>query len=116
MKLFHENPIFETVKSKVIISLFETVRLSVSISPRNLYNSLKSIKEKSFCKAATGSLMGHYKPKIRSLAPRLFNFFFMLNSIKHEILNVPKYKNIKKFSIFQAHISIECFFFFAHQC
>ena len=38
---------FETVKSKVIISLFETVKLSVSISPRNLYNSLKSIKEKS---------------------------------------------------------------------
>ena len=37
---------FETVKSKVIISLFETVRLSVSISPRNLYNSLKSIKER----------------------------------------------------------------------
>ena len=45
MKLFHENPIFETVKSKVIISLFETVRLSVSISPRNLCNSLNSIKE-----------------------------------------------------------------------
>ena len=39
---------FETMKSKVIISLFETVRLSVSISPRNLYNSLKSIKEKIF--------------------------------------------------------------------
>ena len=33
------------MKSKAIISLFETVRLSVSISPRNLYNSLKSIKE-----------------------------------------------------------------------
>ena len=49
MKLFHEKPFFfETVKSKVIISLFETVRLSVSISPRNLYNSLKSIKEKSY--------------------------------------------------------------------
>ena len=29
----------------MIISLFETVRLSVSISPRNLYNPLKSIKE-----------------------------------------------------------------------
>ena len=38
--------IFETVKSKVIISLFETVRLSVSISPRNLYNSLKSMNLK----------------------------------------------------------------------
>ena len=37
---------FQTGKSKVIISLFETVRLSASISPRNLYNSLKSIKEK----------------------------------------------------------------------
>ena len=39
---------FETVKSKVIISLFETVRLSVSISPINLYNPLKSIKESVF--------------------------------------------------------------------
>ena len=36
------------MKSKVIISLFETVRLSVSISPRNLYNSLKSIKESNY--------------------------------------------------------------------
>ena len=33
------------MKSKVIISLFETVRLSVSISLRNPYNSLNSIKE-----------------------------------------------------------------------
>ena len=39
---------FETVKSKMIISLFETMRLSVSISPRNLYYSLKSIKEKNY--------------------------------------------------------------------
>ena len=36
---------FQTVKSKVIISLFETVRLSVSISLRNLYNSSNSIKD-----------------------------------------------------------------------
>ena len=36
---------FETVKSKAIISLFKTVRLSVSISLRNLYYALKSIKE-----------------------------------------------------------------------
>ena len=45
MRLHHEIAIFQTVKSKVIISLFETVRLSVSISLRNLYNSLNSIKE-----------------------------------------------------------------------
>ena len=54
-KLFHESYFFivffffflffEIVKSKLIISLFETVRLSVSISSKNLYNSLKSIKD-----------------------------------------------------------------------
>ena len=44
-KLFHENPIFETMKFKIIISLFGTVGLSVSILQRNLYNSLKRIKE-----------------------------------------------------------------------
>ena len=48
MRLLHEIAIFQTVKSKVIISLFETVRLSVSILLRNLYNSLNSIKEKFF--------------------------------------------------------------------
>ena len=45
MRLLYEIAIFQTVKSEVIISLFETVRLSVSISLRNLYNSLNSIKE-----------------------------------------------------------------------
>ena len=45
MRLLHEIAIFRTVKSKVIISLFETVRLSISISLRNLYNSLNIIKE-----------------------------------------------------------------------
>ena len=45
MRLLHEIDIFQTVKSKVIISLFEIVRLSVSISLRNLYNSLNNIKE-----------------------------------------------------------------------
>ena len=45
MRLLHEIAIFQIVKSKVIISLFETVRLSVSISLRNLYDSLNSIKE-----------------------------------------------------------------------
>ena len=48
MRLLHEIAIFQTVKSKVIISLFETVRLSVSISLRNIYKSLNSIKERNF--------------------------------------------------------------------
>ena len=45
MRQLHEIAIFQTVKSKVVTSLFERVRLSVSISLRNLFNSLKSIKE-----------------------------------------------------------------------
>ena len=57
MRLLHEIAIFQTVKSKVIISLFETVRLSVSISLRNNYNSLNSIKEKRLHQASSsGSL------------------------------------------------------------
>ena len=56
MRLLHVIAIFQTVKSKVIILLFETVGLSVSISLRNLYNSLNSIKErKSFVVDYTGS-------------------------------------------------------------
>ena len=45
MRLLHEIAIFQTVKSKVTISLLETVRLSVSISLRNFYISLNSIKQ-----------------------------------------------------------------------
>ena len=34
----------------------------------------------------------------------------MLGSAEHEILNAHKYKNIKEFSIFQAHIRLERYF------
>ena len=46
LKLYFNKQISisETVKSKVIISSFETVRLSVKISPRNIHNSLKDRK------------------------------------------------------------------------
>ena len=51
MKLFHENPIFwnsEIESDNFTVwnsEIIQTVRLSVLISPTNLYNSLKSIKE-----------------------------------------------------------------------
>ena len=47
MKLFHENPIFWNSEIESDNFTVWTVRLSVSISLRNLYNSLKSIKEKT---------------------------------------------------------------------
>ena len=34
----------------------------------------------------------------------------MLNSAEHEILDAHKWKYIKKFSIFQAQITLECYF------
>ena len=62
MRLLHKIAIFQTVKSKVIISLFETVRLSVSISLRNLYNSLISIKEKQIYVSTAKILFDVVKP------------------------------------------------------
>ena len=53
----------------------------------------------------------HYYSLINMKNSRDYKTFFMPNSAKHEILNAPKYKNIKKFSIFQAQISLESFFF-----
>ena len=44
------------------------------------------------------------------LWPRGYKMFSMLNSAEHEILNAHKYKNINKFRIFQAPISLECYF------
>ena len=42
--------------------------------------------------------------------PRGYKTFSMLNSAEHEIINAHKFKSIKKISIFQAHISLECCF------
>ena len=36
-------------------------------------------------------------------------------TVEHEILNAHKYENIKKYSMFQAQISLECYFL-AHKC
>ena len=38
MKLFHDNPIFETVKSEVIVSQSETTKLSILILSRKSLN------------------------------------------------------------------------------
>ena len=49
---------------------------------------------------------------IASLTPglKVIKKIFMLNSVEHEILNAHKYINMKKFSFFQAKMSIECYF------
>ena len=42
--------------------------------------------------------------------PRGYKTFFVLNSVEHEISYAHKYKNIKKFGLFKAQLSLECYF------
>ena len=44
------------------------------------------------------------------IRPRGYKTFFVLNSVEHEISNAHKYKNIKKFGLFKAQLSLECYF------
>ena len=41
---------------------------------------------------------------------RGYKTFFVLNLVEHEISNAHKYKNIKKFSVFKAQLSLDCYF------
>ena len=41
---------------------------------------------------------------------RGYKTFFMLNSNEHAVSDAHEYKNIKKLSIFQAQIILECYF------
>ena len=54
-------------------------------------------------------------PHLDLLWARGYKTFFKLNSAAHEILNAPKYENIKKFSNFWAQISLDAIFP-AHKC
>ena len=62
----------------MIISLFETVRLSVLISPRNLYNSFKSIK-KTFCQPCMPFFL--YLPENKTTARRPRMHFITIENI-----------------------------------
>ena len=42
--------------------------------------------------------------------PQGYKTFFMLNLVEHEILNAHKFKNIKEFGLFNAQLSLECYF------
>ena len=52
----------------------------------------------------------HYLGRRYKNWPRGYKTFFVLNSFEHEILNAHKYKNIKKFGIFKAQLSLEYYF------
>ena len=55
--------------------------------------------------------------KKQPIRPRGYKTFFMLNSVKHEILNVHKYKNIEKFGFFKKDSDKpRMLLFHAHKC
>ena len=81
---------------------------------------LASLDDKDFSKSGYShketNLLPGFKSRLFSFRvtqltrPRGYKTFFMLNSLEHEILNAHKYENINKVSIFQAQISLECYF------
>ena len=91
MRLLHEIAIFQIVKSKVIMSLFETVKLSVSISPRNLYNSLNSIKEKVMIKnkGLNQSIFLIFQNILSDLKRQKGNAICTMDDVRGDVLRPP---------------------------
>ena len=52
----------------------------------------------------------HDSTSFRKARSQGYKTFFVLNSVEHEILNAHKYKDIKKFGLFKAQLSLECYF------
>ena len=48
--------------------------------------------------------------EVKNSRARGYKTCFMLSSVEHEILNAHKCKNIKKFGLYSAQISLECYF------
>ena len=87
MRLLHEIAIFQTVKSKVIISLFETVRLSVLISLRNLNYSLNSIKERIIAPVLRIDNQQNFKiMKILILLKSFISLFYIIRYILRSMM------------------------------
>ena len=61
-------------------------------------------------KEAVTISMSIYRSISDASRPRGYKTFFVLNSVKHGILNAHKYKNIKKFGLFKAQLILECYF------
>ena len=64
----------------------------------------EAVSKRWFCRSRQDLSSGFFLPWSRG-----YKTFFVLNSAEHEILNNHKHENIKKFSIFQAQISLECY-------
>ena len=86
------------------IGLIQHIRVEESTSIQWVNNQIQ-VNAYSF--RGSNSAFFMFASMIRA---RGYKTFFMLNSAEHDILNAHKYKNIKKFSIFQAYISLGCYF------
>ena len=79
MRLFYEIPICQTVKSKFIISLFETERLSVSISLRNLHFIKKYIKKNTnFVLVSSASTVSY---RFNDMLFQIYSHFALIDNL-----------------------------------
>ena len=105
-----ENP-------KVVISLFETVKLSVFISPRNLYISLKSIKEKkrtySYIETCITELLSR---DMYEYACTFHNLLFSICSVDRGLNQILEYKNVHDIPIYKFYSFIcLCMYLYIHK-
>ena len=83
-----------------------------AVSPERMLNAvgLISLCRKNFSRQSLTVDLYNMPVYVTFGWPRGYKTFFVLNSVEHEILNAHKYKNIKKFGLFKAQLSLECYF------
>ena len=74
-----------------------------------MFNNLLDVLRLAWGHLSEQKLLPWKCPK-EAIWPRGYKTFFVLNSVEHEISNAHKYKNIKKFGLFKAQLSLECYF------
>ena len=105
-----ENP-------KVVLSLFKTVKLSVLISPRNLYYSLKSIKEKkrtySYIETCITEMLSR---DMYEYASTFHNLLFLICSVDHGLSQILEYKNVRDIPIYMFYsFFCLCMYLYIHK-
>ena len=98
---------------RIVVSSFQWVKISrmYSHSMKLVLNGVRrSHQLNSAVSAEICCQSGSEQVKWSSIRPRSYKKI-MFNSAEHETLNSHNYKNIKKFIIYQAQVSLKSFFF-----
>ena len=107
-----------TVKMPKTVGIYEQEKFHAQLScaRKKLYNLWARCPLRSLpvlgavSSVSTLFALKSLSQKLMVIRAQGYKTFFILNSAEHDISKAQKYKNIKKSSIFQAQISLECYF------